>query len=248
MHTWIKRRTSTRGFTLVEMIIAVFIFLMVILALVTLFAAQMRAYIHARSGQKDLENAQFALNYLGKSLRTATLVGVEGRSLQGMQIQNALSNDYWNFSMAMNAEGKSLVFYDFSQDLCMRLFVKERSDKLGKALFLQEAANKPNNAGDELFIAYDRVDVCLDPRVYTDRFDYRETRLTSGDVEAHVWVAPTRATDLFRGRQTNTIGRAIISLKVRPLRRAPGEDTQGITPMYVQTTTSLRDYPRDMSY
>jgi len=237
---WYKKE---KGFTLVEMIIAVFIFLMVILALVTLFAAQMRAYMHARSGQKDLENAQFALNYLGKSLRTATLVGADGRSLQRMQIQQGLGNDFWNFHMSMDRPGKTLVFYDFSQDLCMRLFVKERADGLGSALFLQEAANKPQGSTGGLMIAYDRTDVCMDPRVYSDYFDYRETRLTSGDVDVNVWVVPTRSTDIFRGRQTNTIGRATITLKVWPLNHKDDDK-----PMYIQTTASLRDYPRDMSY
>ena len=43
---WYKKE---KGFTLVEMIIAVFIFFIVILALVKLLAAQMRVYMHARS-------------------------------------------------------------------------------------------------------------------------------------------------------------------------------------------------------
>lgn len=242
-----RPRRVAAGFTLVEMIIAVFIFLLVILALVTLFAAQMRAYVHARAGQKDLENAQFALNYLGKSLRTATLVGAGNQRLTDI----VPLGDYQNITLDLSETTRPLIFYDFSQDLCMRLSVKSRNDTTNAtALFLEEVANNPTAlSGDNVTqgVGYDRVDNCLNPQLYqltASTMQYRETRLTSGRVHGRALVTPTRFSDALGSRRTETMGRATIMLQVWPMNANPAEDD----PIYIQTTTALRDYPQDLSY
>lgn len=251
MRHMIMTKTLRKGFTLVEMIIAVFIFLMVILALVTIFAAQMRAYKHARSAQVDLENAQFALNYLGKTLRTATLVGKGVTPLTSLEKPSNNADDYGSIAV----EDEPLILYDFSQDLCIRLSLQPwivNSDH-GElfALIVEEVGNNPydtdalaNNAPTS--IAYDRVGNCLNGAIYTPGNPrYHKARLTSGDVSVGYRVQPTRYQNEFGSRQTDTMGRATISLRVWPADRPNRNE---VRPVFIQTTTALRDYPPDLSF
>lgn len=245
-----KKRTH-KGFTLVEMIIAVFIFLMVILALVTIFAAQMRAYQRARSAQVDLENAQFALNYLGKTLRTATLVGKGAIPLISLEKPSNNADDYGSIDL----ENEPLILYDFSQDLCIRLslqpwIVNGGGDEL-IALIVEEVGNNPYDtsaleSNSPTAIAYDRVGNCLNDAVYSPGNPrYHKARLTSGDVTMVYRVQPTRYQNEFGSQQTDTMGRATIGLRVWPANRSSRDAEQ---PVFIQTSTSLRDYPPDLSF
>jgi prepilin-type N-terminal cleavage/methylation domain-containing protein len=66
--------TNKKGFTLLEMIISVFIFVLVMLSVVNIFIKIFGAYNATRNIQKDLENAQYAMNSMGKFLRESSIV------------------------------------------------------------------------------------------------------------------------------------------------------------------------------
>lgn len=84
-------RTSGKGFTLIEVMIALFVFLIITLAMAQTFTQSFSGYKHAKALQRDLENAQFALNLIAKELRTSTVT---------------------SFSAS------HVVFYDYSQSIC----------------------------------------------------------------------------------------------------------------------------------
>lgn len=66
-----RKRQQKKAFTLIELMISVFIFLLIMTATVTIFTREITAYRVARETQKNLENAQFTLNFMSKVLRTS---------------------------------------------------------------------------------------------------------------------------------------------------------------------------------
>ncbi|PJA87728.1 MAG: hypothetical protein CO140_02745, partial [Candidatus Moranbacteria bacterium CG_4_9_14_3_um_filter_40_7] len=72
---WLKvRKTSAlaKGFTLIEMMIAIFIFSLMMIAVTEIFSSSFGGYGNARNIQKDLEDAQFVMGQIAKTLRTSS--------------------------------------------------------------------------------------------------------------------------------------------------------------------------------
>lgn len=214
-----------KGFTLVEMMVSVFIFLLMMVAIVQIFAQQINAYRHAKEIQSDMENAQFAMNYIAKTLRTASVLGHGSDDFT--DVVQFEDNDFH----AEKVEGESLVLYDFSQEECIKLTFKTEGDYT--ALWVIK------NEGQDNFVAFDQVEDCLDPGNYAQA---HERRLTTGKVEGMFYVAPTRYKNLQGSRQTDTIGRVTTAMKVW------SRDDDDTEPIHLQTTVSLRDYPPDLSF
>lgn len=95
------KERNLRGFTLIEMLISVFIFLLIMTATVTIFTREITASRVARETQKSLENAQFTLNYLSKVLRTSEIDDVDS--------------------------DQELYAYDNSQEKCFYFFFSDSS-------------------------------------------------------------------------------------------------------------------------
>jgi len=68
-----KFKNKKKGFTLVEIIIAVSIFSMVMISLAGIFSSSIKGYRIAKATQKDLEDAQFIINQMVKILRTSSV-------------------------------------------------------------------------------------------------------------------------------------------------------------------------------
>jgi len=66
-----RRKQRKKAFTLIELMVSVFIFLLIMTGVVTIFTREITAYRVARETQKNIENAQFTLNYISKVLRTS---------------------------------------------------------------------------------------------------------------------------------------------------------------------------------
>jgi len=80
---WLKaRKTSAlaKGFTLIEMMIAIFIFSLMMIAVTEIFSSSFGGYGNARNIQKDLEDAQFVMGQIAKTLRTSSIVNIGGSS------------------------------------------------------------------------------------------------------------------------------------------------------------------------
>lgn len=84
-----------RGFSLVEMLVAMFIFTLVIGATSQIFTRAFVGYREQKRLQSDIESAQFALNTMAKELRTASV-------------------------FTSNGDRSSVEFIDYSQKLCFR--------------------------------------------------------------------------------------------------------------------------------
>lgn len=88
--------TSLRGFTLVETLVSMFIFVLVIATVSQIFVSAFSGYRYEKSVQTDLETAQFAMNTIAKELRTASIVAPSSASTV-----------------------TSVRFFDYSQNKCL---------------------------------------------------------------------------------------------------------------------------------
>ncbi len=63
-----------KGFSFLEVIVATFIFSLIMVSASASFGKFFTAYRTTRAVQRDLENAQFAMNAIAKTLRTSTVI------------------------------------------------------------------------------------------------------------------------------------------------------------------------------
>ncbi len=94
----IRQKKKRKGFSLVEVIISLFIFTIIMIAASQIFAQTFAGYRYTRNLQRDIENAQFIMAILSKELRTSTIVEPDG-------VSNAAS---------------SVQFFDHSQQRCIK--------------------------------------------------------------------------------------------------------------------------------
>jgi|SRR3989344_5477684 len=68
-----KLKAKKNGFSFVELIVAVFIFVLVVTTSTEVFVKMIKNYKSAREIQRDLEDAQYAMNLMAKTIRTSSV-------------------------------------------------------------------------------------------------------------------------------------------------------------------------------
>lgn len=86
--------TSYRGFTLIETLVSMFIFVLVIAAVSQIFTQAFSGYRYEKSVQTDLETAQFAVNTMAKELRTASISSSSSSSIKFIDYSQNICFDY----------------------------------------------------------------------------------------------------------------------------------------------------------
>lgn len=94
LHTPKALSKVSAGFTLIETLVSMFIFVLVIAAVSQIFTQAFSGYRYEKSVQLDLETAQFVVNTMAKELRTASVVSPASSATTAVR------------------------FYDYSQNLC----------------------------------------------------------------------------------------------------------------------------------
>ena len=125
-------KTACRGYTLIEVLVALFVFLIIMTGLSQTFTQSFAAYKRAKAVQRDVANAQFVLNLMAKELRTSSLVSPSSNG---------------NLASAVK-------FYDYSQGKCIEYRTNASTLQVAKA----EAANFAGCAATT-FGAYDAVTI-----------------------------------------------------------------------------------------
>lgn len=92
----LQKNKTKNGFSLIETLIAVFVFALVMMVLAGVFANLLKNYAKAKKTQRDVENAEYAMNLMAKVIRTSEI---------GTDLSNSMSN---------------LDLFDYSQGLCIR--------------------------------------------------------------------------------------------------------------------------------
>lgn len=87
---------SKRGFTLVEMLVAIFIFSLVISVTVSLFTSGLRAQRNALATQQLLDQTSFTLEYMSRALRMALKEGQQDPILGRCLSQDGLNYEIVN--------------------------------------------------------------------------------------------------------------------------------------------------------
>lgn len=64
---------TKKGFSLIEVVVSMSIFVLVMISFSLIFSGILRAYYKGRNINENVENAQFAMSLIGKTARTSTL-------------------------------------------------------------------------------------------------------------------------------------------------------------------------------
>jgi len=102
-----------KGFTLVEMLISLFIFSLIMLAVSQVFSKAFLGYRSTVRVQHDIENAQYGISILAKELRTSSIVA-------------PLGGPYPNTS-------SFIQFFDHSQNKCFRYRIQANALQVASA-------------------------------------------------------------------------------------------------------------------
>lgn len=102
---------SCKGFTLIEVMVSLAVFLIIMLAMSQTFTQSFAGYRNVKAVQRDVENAQFALNLMAKELRTSSIVSASS----GGALTSAVK------------------FYDYSQGLCLEYRINASALQVAKA-------------------------------------------------------------------------------------------------------------------
>lgn len=114
-----------KGFTLVETLVAVFVFSLAITMLAGTFSSFLKNYAEAKKAKKNVENAQYAMNLMAKTIRTSFI--------------DSVSAGFLNLDSASGTY-KPLDVYDYSQGKCIRYRISNH--------ILQSATGDSNTPGD----------------------------------------------------------------------------------------------------
>lgn len=126
-------KKSYRGLTLIEVIVSLFIFSLMMVAVSQIFAKAFSGYRNTRATQRDVENAQYALNLLSKELRTSTVVA-------------PLSGPFPRSS-------QTIKFYDHSQGRCFYYQINSNALQVASASSTGPADCTTRNVGTPVTIS-----------------------------------------------------------------------------------------------
>ena len=111
MYTGTKRKKTLPGFTLIEMIVSIGIFLIMMVALSTTFVSGFASFANARDLERDVESAQFAMNTLSKYLRTSTIISSSSSDILFYDYSATRCFEYQLSGNVLQARMKNVVAY-----------------------------------------------------------------------------------------------------------------------------------------
>lgn len=176
---------TRRGFSLTELILVMLLTSILLLAITGLFGSMFKTYRTARTMQRDVENAQFAMNSIAKTLRTSTIM----KPKAGAGAEEETSNI---------TDAKTLYIYDYSKSSCIIFKYSEGKETLYSLAFSSstpdendpEKSRRGCNFGDN----------------EGGMQDDEDNALTTGDVDARFTVVPSDDSPKRVGKATVAIG------------------------------------------
>ena len=101
------------GFTLIEVLVALFIFTLIVTASSTSFIRFITSYKDARAIQRDLEDAQHVMNLMAKTIRTSSIVDYSASMLRIFDYSQVSCIEYVfdgsNLSFSTASDGGSAI-------------------------------------------------------------------------------------------------------------------------------------------
>lgn len=117
-----------QGFTLIEILVALFIFTLLMVTTSQIFASAFSGYQATRAIQRDVENAQFAIGILVKELRTSSIV-------------------------SGSATRTYVQFFDYSQNRCFHYRISNGALEVSRVSVSDRAACNSRNFSSSPFTA-----------------------------------------------------------------------------------------------
>jgi prepilin-type N-terminal cleavage/methylation domain-containing protein len=235
-----KKIKTKKGFTLIELMISIVIFLVMMVLVVEIFAKQVVTARHARVLQRNIEDAEFAMNYINKTLRTSTLPvsADEGNTYTNPDDPSQTITSEKSDQKPGTHYAKKIYAYDYSQNKCFKFEFKD-----GKLYsYVKESSSGEENKMNIRFCMYD------------DTFSDKGRELTSGKITGGFLITPTEE-DLPQdfGEEEwyeESIGKVTTSIEID--NRATEQVKQGEDGMknmiVIQSSVALRDYPGDITF
>ena len=108
---------NKQGFSLVELMVAIFVFSVIMTAVVGVFARTASSFKRAKDIQKNLEDAQYAMNLMAKTIRTSSIVKCDE-----------------DICVSSGETYASIRIMDYSQDKCIGYKIDSASKKLQSSI------------------------------------------------------------------------------------------------------------------
>ncbi len=120
------QQNNKKAFTLTEVIVAMFIFVLIVSGSTVAFGKMFKAYKENKALQQNLDNAQYSLNLMAKSIRTSSVVDI-------------------------SVDGQRLVIFDYSQMNCIKYeFIDNKLTKnVNGATGISSCETVPFDAGND---------------------------------------------------------------------------------------------------
>jgi prepilin-type N-terminal cleavage/methylation domain-containing protein len=133
-----------KGFTLVEMLVAIFIFTLTLGAIVSLFISGVRGQRNALATQRLLDQTSYSLEYMSRALRMALKEGQ-----QDPLLGDCLSQDGLNYEITRGGSGLKFINH-LENDDCQEFFLEGGRLKQRK---------KIGSAEEMLFLTSDKLEI-----------------------------------------------------------------------------------------
>jgi len=105
-----NKTTKLKGMTFVEAIIGIFIFGVVMIAVTNIFTSSFNGYKKAEKMAKNIENAQYAMSVMTKSLRTSKIHFISASAILAYDYSEVACNEY-SFSGGQITRKKNQIAY-----------------------------------------------------------------------------------------------------------------------------------------
>jgi len=99
-----KRQSNLMGFSLIETLIAVLIFSLLMVVIVGIFANLLKNYAVTKKTQINIENAQYAMNSMAKTIRTSDVLDYPSGSMNKFRV----------FDNSVDAGGVNCIEYKYT--------------------------------------------------------------------------------------------------------------------------------------
>jgi Tfp pilus assembly protein PilV len=97
-----QENKTKKGFSLIEILVALFVFILAITMIVGVFANFLNNYVQTKRTLRDIENVQYAMNLIAKTVRTSAVKSSVGFPLQIF--------DYSQDDFSAGSEGKCISY------------------------------------------------------------------------------------------------------------------------------------------
>lgn len=169
---------TKKGFTLVEALVAVFVFSLVMISVVSIFSKFVVVQKRSRAVQQNMEDAKYAMELMSKTIRTSSVVSCNGAA-------------------TCPATTNKIEIYDYSQGMCIVY-----SFSGGK---IQSGSANPATAGDKNSCSFGSI--ALNPIVGNtiNQMNFGVDQTVSGTKIGKVTISMTICSDSGCGGTVNDL-------------------------------------------